>query len=739
MKNLKIGVKLFLGFGLVALVLITLGITAFVGTTGIKDALNEYKNTTLPETVDIWTMRRNMISIQRYLSLALLAPDNTSVQNYLKSVEDDTKNLTEALATYSTQYADKNSEEYKTLTTSISSVLAVKDQIVPLIRQNTPETSAQAYEILSTDYQEEFNKAASTIIRINEHLDEMTKTQNDKADSIMASATLIITLALALGLIICAVTIFVMIQTVAKPVANVERAARDIANGNLSTNLKPDGNDEVGKLIVAMIKVKDTINALMSDINEMSAAFEEGNVSARLRSETYDGEYREVAMGINRMIDGLNNDTNAILAAYSSCGAGDFSVVLKPLPGLKGAANVQFDMLKKNLSSVSSDLATIIEAASRGNLSARIDTKQYSGDWYKLTNGLNNLLASIATPIDSANNILTSLSNGHFDVKVNKDFQGIFRAMMESFENMVTSIGSYIQEITYTLGEVANGNLTVNIKRAYAGQFDEIKNSINHISKTLGITMSEIRTSSENVLLGAKQISESSMSLATGASEQAASVEEMNATIQTINEQTHLTAQKTQTANEYSKQSMQSAKSGNDEMQRMLQSMHEIKEASASISTIIKTIDDIAFQTNILALNANIEAARAGQMGRGFAVVAEEVRTLAGRSQQAVQETGHLIEATLDKISIGMKTAELTAQSLSRIVADTDNVSSIISEIYDASKDQTEAISQMSIGISQITDIVQLNSSTSEESAAAAEELNSQSEVLADMVARFKV
>ncbi len=231
------------------------------------------------------------------------------------------------------------------------------------------------------------------------------------------------------------------------------------------------------------------------------------------------------------------------------------------------------------------------------------------------------------------------------------------------------------------------------------------------------------------------QVSTSSQSLAEGSSEQAASLEETSASLEQIAGMTKRNAENATSAKDLAGQTRVAADTGAADMEEMKRAMDAIKGSSDDISKIIKTIDEIAFQTNILALNAAVEAARAGEAGLGFAVVAEEVRNLAQRSAQSAKETAGKIEDSVKKSEHGVRICGRVAQSLSEIVGKARQVDTLVAEIVQASKEQTQGIEQVNIAVSQMDKVTQSNAAGAEKSAAAAQELNAQAVLLQESVA----
>lgn len=291
--------------------------------------------------------------------------------------------------------------------------------------------------------------------------------------------------------------------------------------------------------------------------------------------------------------------------------------------------------------------------------------------------------------------------------------------------------------ITKILETVAGGDLTVDI--ALLSEKDDIGISLKKMIDKLDAMFAEITSSTDEVSTASKQISEGSQSLALGSTEQAASVEQLSSSISEISYKTKTNANTAAKAAELANIIKQNAEKGNVQMNQMMDAVNEINQASQSINKVIKVIDDIAFQTNILALNAAVEAAKAGLNGKGFAVVADEVRSLAGKSADAAKNTSGLIANSIKKAELGARIADETSASLAEIVSGINESNKLVAEIARSTDEESEGISQINKGIDQVAQVIQMNSATSEESAAAAEEMNKQAVVLKQLVERFKL
>ncbi len=350
------------------------------------------------------------------------------------------------------------------------------------------------------------------------------------------------------------------------------------------------------------------------------------------------------------------------------------------------------------------------------------------------------LAGSISSPMRACAERMKRLVKGDLESPVlrtgSKDETGM---LADSTAELVEGLSAIIKDIRYLLMEMANQNLDVRSEHtdAYVGSFHDILISMRHMKEKLSETMRQINRSADQVSGASGQVSVSAQNLSQGAVEQASSVEELAARISEISDQAKDTADGALTARSRTHQAGEEISVCNRQMQDLMDAMDKIRQSSDEIGKIIKTIEDIAFQTNILALNAAVEAARAGTAGKGFAVVADEVRNLASKSAEASRSTSVLIERSAEAVHTGTEIAKHTADTLLEVVSSMQSVVDSIDKIATVSNEQSDAVLQVTEGITQISGVVQSNSATAQESAAASEELSAEANGLKQLVDQF--
>lgn len=347
---------------------------------------------------------------------------------------------------------------------------------------------------------------------------------------------------------------------------------------------------------------------------------------------------------------------------------------------------------------------------------------------------------SIAHPIKKYSERLLALSAGDLSSPVpeilGKDEIGI---LADATRELVAKISIIMGDLMRVLHEMSTGNLNVSSMFPYQADFIPLQTSIEQIIVSLNDALGHISLSADQIAASSDQVSSGAQALAQGTTEQAASVEELVATITEISRQVKDNANHAQNASAQSDRAANEIKEGNQKMRELIAAMGEISGSTQEIGKVIKTIEDIAFQTNILALNAAVEASRAGAAGKGFAVVADEVRNLAGKSAEAAKGTTALIEKVVTSVKKGSVFADEAAKSLFTMVQSATAVSEAIKQISLASASQANAITQVTMSVDQISAVVQTNSATAEEGAAASEELSGQAQIMRDMVERFEL
>jgi methyl-accepting chemotaxis protein len=509
-----------------------------------------------------------------------------------------------------------------------------------------------------------------------------------------------------------------------------------VASGDLTVEL--DTTDEADEISPALMRTVESLRTLINEADKLTAAAVAGELKTRGDASMLEGAYADIINGFNATLDGVVEPVEEAKVVLGKLSTNDLTVPMSDqYSGMMAELAGDINQVRDNLL----DLQDAIVKASQGDI-RRLEEFRKRGrlsENDQLTPSVHAVYKSIQEIIRAAYELTKAATGGDLSKRADVEkFNGGYRRIVDGFNKTIDALVEPIQG-AIVIQALSHGDLTVSMDGDYQGDNAMLKDALNGAIDSFNRLLDSIRQASDEVATGSRELSNSSQTLSQGATEQASSIEEVTASIEELANQTKLNANNAGAASQLSNEARVSADKGNERMKRMLNAMTEINDSSNNISKIIKVIDDIAFQTNILALNAAVEAARAGQHGKGFAVVAEEVRNLAARSAEAARETTAMIEKSIEHVNDGTGIAERTAAALKDIVEKVSQTNDLVLQIAEASNEQASGIAQINTGLVQVSRVVQMNSATSEESAAASEELSSQAEMLKQYVAQFKL
>jgi methyl-accepting chemotaxis protein len=742
MKNLKIRYRLFI---ILAVSILATVFVAFFGITNINrlsNHINEIDNSNVVPLNDLVRMTHYFDTLRSYLRDAVIVSDPDKTQEHIDTVLGLYGRLVEISDSYLAHMVANeitSGDEYgliNAFVTELPGAAEIVLRVAAYASENNQEAALRLIENECVPYNTRMSNYLTDLAIYNRHQSlNMTTLAGQTATNALRAMT-VTTVA---SIIVLLFLIGYITKSITNPLHNLLDASKHLESGNLNINLDVSAYDEIGDLTRSLGSVASTMKIIIDDINLMYRRHEyDGDIYYAIDTDKFGGSYREVANGVNQMVASYIKTCEDILETMKNIANGNIVINLPQYNGKKAEINETVNKVVATIKNIMETINILAHAGAEGNLDVKAHVTKYNGEWKTIATELNALMDAFGGAIGDTVTALGELSKGNFSHRITASYKGEYEKIKTAANNTGTAINSYITEVSGILGHMAQGDLTHNINREYVGDFTAIKESINKISKILSDTMSNIVSASDLVLAGSGKISNSAAVLAQGAAEQADSIRELTASIDEINSQTRDNASNAQQALLLADESKNNAETGNREMTALLEAMDGITQSSNEIGKIIKTIEDIAFQTNLLALNAAVESARAGEHGKGFSVVAEEVRALAAKSREAVQNTSSLIQESISRVKDGTKCANDTANSLGQIVGNVAEVAGVVEKIHEASKNQAESIGSISNGINEISHVTQNNTASSQESAASAEELNTQATTLKEMVKFFK-
>jgi len=510
-----------------------------------------------------------------------------------------------------------------------------------------------------------------------------------------------------------------MLDAILLPIGEGNRILAQISAGKIDELIAQTYKGDHEKMKQAINNVGTVVQRLHKELDRLTEASEEGQLSERGKPELFQGAYAEIVRGVNTMLDAILlpiGEGNRILSQISS-GKID-ELIAHTYKGdhekMKQAINNVGTVVQR----LHKELERLTEAANAGLLSERGKQDQFQGAYADIVRGVNGVLDAVIAPLNVAANYVDRISKGDVPPPITDAYHGDFNTIKN---NLNTLIGA-MNEVTHAADEISHGNLTVHIQER--SPQDRLMQALTAMVTDLTRTVSDIRTIAGEVSAASQSISTASIQISNGATTQAASAEEASSSME---EMVSNIKQNADNAQQTDKIANKSAKDAQESGRAVSEAVTAMKEIADKISII----EEIARQTNLLALNAAIEAARAGEHGKGFAVVAAEVRKLAERSQKAAGEINQLSSTTV-------KVSEKAGEMLEKLVPDIQKTAELVQEISAASKEQDTGAEQINKALQQLEKVIQQNASASEEMASTTEELTGQSDQLMSALGFFR-
>ena len=349
------------------------------------------------------------------------------------------------------------------------------------------------------------------------------------------------------------------------------------------------------------------------------------------------------------------------------------------------------------------------------------------------------VIRRVKEPIDIMDHAMDELAKGNLDTKIEYQMQDEFVNMMGNTNFAMQELKRYVDDISMNLKQISEKDIDLKEVQNYIGDFVEIKDSMIEIISSLNTTLKEMKESFGEVCDGADTLAQSAQSMADGAQQQSDHIRSLVDNIGNVSNSVHDSTSKTDEVEKLSRDAVQQIQEGEDKMDNLVKAMDLIREESNEIANIIEVIGGIAEQTNLLALNASIEAARAGEHGKGFAVVAGEIGTLAGSSAEAAQNITDLINKSIAAVNNGVSLTGETVHMMEGITKIWEEISSHITEITQATKEQDAYLQDMLTSAGEIAAVVDKNTASAQESSALSQELLSEMENAMELIDQYKL
>jgi methyl-accepting chemotaxis protein len=691
-KNLKLTTKMMLAFGVVLVLMLAQGISAFFGLNSLNGVTTDMAQNTLP-SVKIAGDLRGLLGEYRSTAFTTMVRASDAVKADARARAGKiAAQINKEVADYKPLIkSEKERKLYDAFVADWKKAHQSYQDVNEMLELQLEDDAIDSF--IGATYQLHA-KASGSLSKLITEVDRQTVAAGKTADSTFAASSTLIFIMLLAGIGGGLALAWFFARAIAKSVGEAVRVANDVSNGKLDGKIDVGSKDEVGQLMAAMQRMQSQVQSVIEAQAEMATRHDAGEISYRMDEAAFPGDYGRMVRETNTLVGSHVDVQTRLIEVMKQYAIGDLSVDMDRLPGEKAIMTEAMDATKRNLAAINAEIKRLAMAAAAGDFSVRGDVSQYQYDFRDMVEGVNQLMETTDDNLAETSRLLQAIARGDLTARMDGDFHGVFARMRDD-------ANATVAQLTDIVGRIQGASVSIN-------------------------------TAAGEIASGNTDLSRRTEQQAANLEETAASMEELTSTVRQ-------NADSARQANQLAIGAAGVASQGGEVVGQVVVTMREIEQSSKKIAEIISVIDGIAFQTNILALNAAVEAARAGEQGRGFAVVASEVRTLAQRSANAAKEIKGLIENSVDKVADGSALVNKAGQTMGEIVASVQRVTDIMAEISAASQEQSAGIEQVNQTITQMDETTQQNAALVEEASAAARSMEEQAAELAQTVAVFQL